>query len=356
MSAVLERPAPAGEREARLLLRATARARRTRRVVVNAVLAALAVGTVLLTLSVGEMSVGVGDVFATALGHGDDLSRLVLVEFRLPRVLMAALVGVAFALSGGLFQSVLRNPLASPDIIGISQGASVGAVVALLVLDLSGPMVSVGALVGAAVVAGTNLLLASRGGLSGHRFVLCGIALAFVATSVLSYVLTRVDARDAQTAMVWLSGSVSAADAEAYTRLALVLVVLVPLALVLGRPLGMLEMGDEAATALGVAAPRLRLAAILLGVALAAVATAAAGPVAFVALTAAPIARRLVADGRLSLVATALVGVVIMVVADLLAQHLIDGVQVPVGVVTGVIGGPYLIWLLASSRPLRRSA
>jgi iron complex transport system permease protein len=209
--------------------------------------------------------------------------------------------------------------------------------------------VPVAALAGAGAVAAANLALAWRGGITGHRFVLCGIGLAFMASSVLGYLLTRSDVRDAQAALVWLSGSVSSATWEGNARLALALVALVPVAL--APPLRMLALGDDAANALGVRAHRVRLLALVTGTALAAVATAAAGPVAFVALASAPVARRLVGDGRAALVPTAMVGITVVTASDFAAQHLLPGLEAPVGIVTGLVGGVYLIWLLATTTP-----
>lgn len=335
--------------------RRTQRRRRTRRLVVSVALLAGTVGSVVLALNHGEITVTPGEVLAVALGGGDEVSRLVLVEFRLPRILLAALIGIGFGLSGALFQSVLRNPLASPDIIGISQGATVGAVTGTVALGLtSGIAVQALAFAGALAVAVLNFLVAWRGGLTGQRFVLCGIALAFACTSAVGYLLTRTGVRDAQAAIAWMAGSVGSADYEVILRTAVALLVLVPAALWLASRLGMVEMGDDVASALGVSAGRVRVAAIGVGVLLAAVATAAAGPVPFIALTAAPIARRLVGDGRVALTHSALVGALIAVVADLVAQNALDGAQVPLGVITGLIGGPYLIWVLSLSQRARR--
>ena len=342
----------AAEHEATERLQRVAVRRRTRGVVVGTGLLLVTLAVVVVNLSVGDLPIPFRDVLATLVGRGDETSTLVLVEFRLPRLVLGALVGVAFGLAGGLFQSVLHNPLASPVIIGVTQGASVGAVGALLWLGPGGVAVAGGALLGAAVVAGLNVLLAWRGGVSGHRFVLCGIGLGFVASSVLGYLLTRSDVRNAQDALVWLSGSVGGATWEGNARLAVALAVLVPVALLLSSRLRMLGLGDDTAGALGVPVTRTRLTALGLGTALAAVATAAAGPVAFVALASAPIARRLVGDGRIALVPTALVGVAVVTASDFAAQHALPGLDVPVGLVTGLVGGGYLIWLLTSSRPL----
>ena len=324
--------------------------RRYRSVAVGTGLTLLTLCLLAITLSVGDVPLPLLRVLETLVGRGDETSTLVLIEFRLPRLVLGVLVGMSLGLSGALFQSVLRNPLASPDIIGITEGASVGAVYALLILGLGGVAVSVAALVGAAVVGGLNYALAWRNGVTGYRFVLCGVGLAFVAASILGYLLTRSDAREAQAALVWLSGSIASADWDGNARLAVALVVLVPAALALAPGLGMLGLGDDTASALGVPAQRVRLLALAVGTALAAIATAAAGPVAFVALASAPIARRLVGHGSLALIPSALVGVAIVTASDLVAQHLIPDVQVPVGIVTGVVGGAYLIWLLATAR------
>ncbi len=325
-----------------------------RRVLVVAGLVLAVLGVAFLGPVSGEAALSPAQLVDVVLGRGDVYAEFVLVQLRLPRLLLAVLVGAAFALAGGLFQSVLRNPLASPDIIGISQGASVGAVAATLLWGWTGLAVSGAAVVGALVVAGINLAVASGGGVSGFRFVLSGIGLAFVGSAVVNYLLTRSDVREAQVALHWMTGSVTSADYDSIRQLALVLVVLVPLGLGLARALEMLEMGDDSAAALGVRPVVVRCAALLLGVGLAAAATAVAGPIAFVALTAAPIARRLVGDGRVSFVATLLVGVLLVVLADHLAQHVLPRAM-PVGIITGLVGGPYLIWLLATS-PLTRGS
>lgn len=324
-----------------------ARMRRAHRV--ELALIAVALGVAALSLSLGAYSIPVGDVVRTLLGEGAPREEFVVLELRLPRLLLGALVGAALGMSGEIFQSVLRNPLASPDIIGVTAGASVAAVLALLVLGLGGVAVSAAAFGGALAVAGAIYMLAWRDGVSGSRFVLIGIAVAFMADAVLGYILTRADVRDAQTALVWMVGSLSGAGWDEISVVAVSLAVLVPAALALAGPLRALELGDDAARGLGVPAQAARLGLIATGVALAAVGTAAAGPVAFVAFVAGPIARRL-AGGASALVTTALVGIVVVTGADLVAQHLQPGgTQVPVGVVTGVVGAPYLLWLLASS-------
>jgi iron complex transport system permease protein len=339
---------------ARELVARTSRRRAARRTTVTAGLAVLTVAVTLVGLTTGDLALPLDRVVAVLTGNAERVDQLRL-EFRYPRMLLGLLVGAALGVSGALFQSVLRNPLASPDVIGISQGASVGAVIALTTLGLSGLPVALGALVGGLAVAALTAALAWRGGLTGYRFVLCGIGLAFLASSVVGYGLTRSRSEDAQRALRWVVGSTSAAELRTIVPLAVVCLLLVPAAVALSRSLGLLEMGDASAQALGVAPLRTRIVALLVGVGLASSAVAAAGPVAFVALVAAPIARGVVGDGRPAPLQAALVGMTVMSAADLLAEGWTAQVDVPVGVVTGLIGGPYLIWLMAGPASRRSS-
>lgn len=329
--------------------RTAGRSRRRRRGVVTSVLVVVCAVLAVLALMLGDFRLSAGEVLSVLAGGGDGAAVFVVRELRLPRTVLGVLVGVAFGLAGGLFQSVLRNPLASPDVIGISQGASVGAVAMLLGVGVTGPLVALSALGGGALVGLVLYAVAWRGGLAGYRFVLSGIGVAYMASSVLGYLLTRSRVDDAQAAIQWLAGSLGQATWQLNAVLAVSIAALLPLVVVLAPRLTVLLLGDDTAAALGVRTEWVRFGVIALGVALAAAGTAAAGPVAFVALTAAPIARRLLGDGSLGLVPSALAGVALVTGADAVAQHLLPAdLSVPVGIVTGVIGGPYLIWLLAT--------
>lgn len=332
-------------------LRVTRAHRRRRRLVVTLSLSTTAVVLTVTALMLGDVRLSAVEVLGSLLGGDDFVANLVVRELRLPRVVLGVLVGIAFGLAGALFGSVLRNPLASPDVIGVSQGASAGAVAALLLGGATGVAVPLAALAGGTTVSLLLYAVAWRGGMTGHRFVLSGIGVAYLCSSLIGYLLTRSDVREAQAALVWMTGSLSQADWGLVRMLALALAVLVPLVALVARGLGLLLLGDEQAGGLGLQPELTRAAVVALGVALACVATAAAGPVAFVAFVAAPVARRLLRDGGLGLVPSALVGVVLVTGADIIAQHLLPAdLSVPVGVVTGAVGGPYLIWLLASDR------
>ncbi|MEO9324095.1 iron chelate uptake ABC transporter family permease subunit [Nocardioides sp. C4-1] len=336
---------------AHLGLRTARRLRRRRYAVVTSALTAAVLALTFAALTAGPGDFTVAEVLQAIFSADPGRADFTVNEVRLPRFLLGVLVGIAFALAGALFQSVLRNPLASPDIVGVSQGASAGAVAALLGAGVTGVPVSLAALGGGLAVGVVLYAVAWRGGLTGHRFVLAGIGVAYVCAAVVGYLLTRSDVDQAQTALQWLAGSLSQNTWPLVSVLAVALLMLVPLVALVARPLQTLTLGDDQAAGLGARPELSRFAVIALGVALASVATAAAGPVAFVAFVSAPVARRMLGDGRLALLPAALVGVVMVVGADLVAQFLLPAdLRVPTGVVTGVVGGPYLIWLLATGR------
>jgi iron complex transport system permease protein len=324
--------------------------RRRERTVILVLLAAVIL-VAALSLAVGAYTVTLPELVATLLGQGDGKTNFIVLQLRLPRLTMAMLAGLAFAVAGALFQTLLGNELASPDLIGITGGASVSAVFAILILGLSGFAVSGFAFVGALVVATTIYLLSWRAGLAGYRFVLVGIGIAFMVQASLGYFLTRADVRDAQSALVWLVGSLSGTRWIDVAVAAIVIGVLVPLVAVLSRRLATLQLGDDTARGLGLRVDSSRVLVLAVAVGLAAAGTAAVGPIAFVAFVSAPLARRVVRTGSLALVPSALVGILLVTVADFVAQHLLPGgVQVPVGIITGAIGAPYLLWLLATRR------
>lgn len=327
---------------------------RTRTRVVVGVLAVLALVLAWLSLSV-DNEMAAGDLLRTLTGRGEGGENFVVFRLRLPRLLLGALVGAALALAGALFQTVLRNPLASPDILGVSGGASLAAATAILVGGLSGAVVSLAALGGAAAAAVAIYALAWRSGVSGYRFVLVGVGIAFLVNAGLGYLISRANVNDVREALVWMVGSLGTPAWTEVVGLAVVLVVLVPAVALLAPRLRVLQLGDDTAGGLGVPVEVTRLTVLAVAVALAAAATAFAGPVAFVAFVSAPVARRLLPTAGLALVPSALVGVALVLAADLTGQHLL-GLQVPVGIVTGVLGAPYLLWLLATANREGRGA
>jgi iron complex transport system permease protein len=321
---------------------------------VGVVLGALLIVVGAISLTLGDAGVAPKDVLAALVGRGDRLTSFVILELRLPRLLAAALVGASLGVSGALIQSVARNPLASPDIIGITASASAVGSVALVWFGLTGFALSGVVLVGTLLAATLIYALAWRRGVSGYRFVLVGIGFAAIASGVVSYVLTTADLSDVQSALVWITGSLNTIDGLSLGVLAAGGLVLIPCALLLARPLAALGLGDDTAAAVGVRAERTRLLVVAVAVALAAVAVSVAGPIGFVAFLAAPIARRLVGRGSLALGSSALVGALVLVLSDVAAQFAVPGVVFPVGVVTGLIGAPALLWLLARTNRIGR--
>jgi iron complex transport system permease protein len=319
-----------------------------RAVALSSVLVALLLVAFAWSISVGEFPIPLGDVVGELVGWGgSDDSDFIIRTLRLPRALTAVLVGAAFGLSGQVFQRMVHNPLASPDILGVASGAAAAAVFAIVMLEAGSTVVTQYAIGGSIVTVALIYVLAIKKGLSSYRLVLIGIGITAMLDSVIAYLLTRAEIFEAQRATVWLTGSLNGRGWEYVRPMTAVMMVLVPVTLLAARQLRALELGDDTARGIGVGVRRSKLVLSLSGAALAAVATAAAGPVGFVALVSPQIARRLVGGHSLGLVPAALVGALIMVFADLVARRMFAPVELPVGVVTAIVGAPYLLWLLA---------
>lgn len=321
------------------------RARHRRHATASVVLGTLLLVLAAVALMVGNTFYGPGEVIRVILGETVPGASYSVGELRLPRTVLAVLAGACFGIAGVAFQTLLRNPLASPDIIGIAEGASAAAVVGIVVLSVSGPLVSVMALAGALLTAIAIYLLSNKGGFAGTRLILIGIGVAAMLQSIISYVLSRAAQWDIQTAMLWLTGSLNSASWDRIAPLAIACLVILPLMFSQGRALGMLQLGDDSAAGLGLRVNGTRLLFILGAVALLAFATAATGPIAFVAFMAGPIAARITGPGANLLLPSALVGAALVLAGDLIGQNLFDA-RYPVGVITGVLGAPYLIYLL----------
>ncbi len=319
---------------------------RARAIGVSVVLAVVGFVVFCVSISVGDFPIPLREVVATLLGNGDSDSDFIILTLRLPRALTAVMVGAAFGISGAIFQSLARNPLASPDFIGITYGASFAAVFTIVVLGQSGTLVSINAFVGAMASALAIYFLAFKNGVSPYRLILVGIGISYMLVAGVNYLLTRAELFEASRALVWLTGSLNGRGWEHVRPVGIALALLVPIAVLLTRSLRTLQLGDDAARGLGVRVERARVSLILIAVALIAVATASAGPVAFVALVAAPIARRLV-KAPLTIIPAALVGAVLVLVSDLIARRALAPTELPVGILTGLIGAPYLLYLLA---------
>jgi iron complex transport system permease protein len=319
---------------------------RTRAVVVCAAIGVLSAVIGCWSISVGDFPIPITDVVSTLLGGGTSEAQFIVGELRLPRVLTGLLVGAAFGMAGATFQSLARNPLGSPDIIGFDSGAALGAVVVIVVLGGSPAEVAAGAVIGGLLAAVAVYGLAWKRGVKAYRLVLVGIGVGFTFTAINSYLLVRADLVDLQRATVWLTGSLNGRTWDDVRLAAIALVVLGPLAVLAQRWLDRLELGDDLAAGLGVPVNAAKLTTIVVGVGLAALAVAAAGPIGFVAFVAGPIARRLTHSGGACIVPAAFVGALVVVAADLVARRIIAPTELPVGIMTSMLGAPYLIWLL----------
>jgi iron complex transport system permease protein len=330
----------------------------------TAILAAAVVVLFAVSVLLGSYTVTIPDFCKILFAHLTGGERIpgasfIVMENKLPRAVTGIMIGLAFGLAGALFQTLLRNPLASPDVIGISYGASAAAVLAIVVFGASGAAVSGAALGGALAVAAIIYAISSggamrgtnRGDAAGNRLILAGVGIAAALHAVVNFLMTRADIRTAADVLVWLNGSLNSANWDRAGLLALSLAVLVPAVVAIAGPLRILELGPDAAAGLGIRVGATRLALVVTAVSLAAVATAAAGPVSFVAFLAGPIARRF--TRKASLPAAALVGALIVLAADYVAANLapllLDGTVLPVGVITGALGAPFLLWLLVTA-------
>lgn len=319
-------------------------------------IAVLAVLTVLL-LSSGSLSLGLADVFATLVGQGDDATaERIILRVRLPRVLTAIIVGGALGMSGAIFQSISRNALGSPDIIGFTTGAATGAIVQIMLLD-AGPIETSAAAVLSGVLTAVAVFLLARKGRStdGYRLVLIGIGVGATLSGINTILLVSGDLDQAASAQLWLAGSLNTRTWSHVVPATIGFILVLPLAIAHARGLNLLEMGDDTARQLGVDAERTRLLMMMAAVGLTSVATAAAGPIAFIALAAPQLARRLSGSPDVPVMSGALTGMVLLLGADLTSQHFPINVHMPIGLTTGLLGGAYLLWLLVRRKSISRS-
>jgi iron complex transport system permease protein len=317
---------------------------------VGAGLLAVALAAAVVLVGTGDYAIAPADVLRTLTGHGTAGQEFIVRQLRLPRVVVALLVGAALGMAGAAFQTVARNPLGSPDVIGFGQGSAAGALTVIVLLHGSSYEVAAGAVAGGLLTGLAVYALAWKRGVQGYRLVLVGIGVSAVLAAVNSYLLVKANFVDVARAVVWITGSLDGRDWDQVWPLLAVCAVLMPVLLGRSRALRITEMGDDAASALGVRVERVRLVCVLAAVLLTAAATAAAGPIAFVALTAPQLARRLTRSPGVGLLPSALMGAALLVLADLAAQRAFGSGQVPVGVATGVLGGGYLLWLLVGER------
>lgn len=304
----------------------------------------------LYSLTLGDYGLGVADSLRRLTGDGgpseDYLGVYFVQSVRLPRVVCAVAVGASLAIAGRIFQTISGNPLGSPDVVGLSAGSATGALVAIIILGASPAATGTGALIGG-LVSGA-LVLACSGGtrVTGIRVVLVGIGCSAALRALNSLLVVKAPLEAAQRAQLWSAGSLNGVTFVRAFPLIVGLGVLGLSCACAATSIGLLAMGDDVATGLGVRVRVVRVSSIVSAIVLVALATAVAGPVAFVALSAPHIAARLCGGGGVGVVSSAVVGAALVLSADVVAQRIVAPAELPVGVVTGVLGGLYLLWIL----------
>jgi len=304
--------------------------------------------TAVIAVGLGKYHVAPMDVLSVLAGSNTSFDRVVVLQWRLPRMLMALLVGGALGLSGAIFQAVTGNALGSPEIVGVNFGAYTGALAVLATAGGGYYAVAGGAMIGGLVTAAVVYALSYRHGVAGYRLIVVGIAVGAVLNSVNQWIVIKLDHHTAVTAAVWQQGTLSGLTWLQVVPMTVCVALLISALVLLGPQLPVLQLGDDAAGALGLRPDRARAAYLVVGVGLVAAACAAAGPITFVALAAPQLARRLTGSPGVALVPAAVMGAVLLLVSDVIAQQLFRDNELPVGVVTVSLGGCYLIYLLVT--------
>lgn len=305
------------------------------------------VGCAVLALMTGSYHLSAAQVVSALTGGENALIYEVVVQWRLPRVAGALMFGAALGASGAVFQSLLRNPLADPGIIGFSQGSFTGALIVILLVNGTYLQLIGGALLGGIATALVVYLLAYRRGVQGFRLIVVGIGVSAMLGSLNTWLILKAELEEAMAAAVWGAGSLNGMSWARVGVGGACIAVLLVMAAMLNRPLRQMELGDDAAASQGVRVSPARLGLVLVGVALTATVTAAAGPIAFISLVAPQIGRRLARTAGITLAPAALVGALLCLASDYLAQH-VAPTPLPVGVITVMVGGTYLGYLLFS--------
>ncbi|MFE0018866.1 FecCD family ABC transporter permease [Mesorhizobium sp. NPDC059054] len=313
-------------------------------------LTGLALG--ILLLGTGTLHLTPSEVVGSLFGAGSNpTAERIVMRIRLPRMVTAMLVGASLGMAGAIFQSLSRNALGSPDIIGFTTGAATGALLQIVLFDAGPLAVSVAAFASCIATAVAVLLLSMKNGATGgYRLVLVGVGVGAILSGINTILLVKGGLDQAAAAQLWLAGSLNTRTWAHVIPAAIGFAALVPVIVLNARRTTLLEMGDDTASQLGVTPERTRLTMVMAAVSLTAIATAAAGPIAFVALAGPQLARRLTSSPDVPLVSGALMGTVLLLLADLISQRAPLQVNMPVGLTTGMLGGVYLLWLLTRKR------
>ncbi len=299
-----------------------------------------------LVLSTGQLKTTISELSQVFFGEGDAFLTTVILEWRLPRLTSSLLFGCALGVSGALFQSLIRNPLGSPDVIGFNTGAYTGALIVIILIGGNDFQIAFGAIAGGIICAVVVYLLAFKQGVEGFRLIIIGIGISAMLSAFNTWLMVSSSLETAMSAALWGAGSLNGLSWDKVAPSFIFIMFALLAAVVLARKMNILEMGDDSANMLGIDSERTRQLAMLFGVILTAAVTATTGPISFISLVAPQLAKKLTKQGGVSIIPSALMGAMLLTLSDFAASNLFAPNQLPVGMVTISIGGVYLIYLL----------
>ena len=319
--------------------------RRRHFIMMTSVLAVISLALCCTMLMLGNTIYSIQDVIRVLFGEEVKGASFAVGRIRLPRMIAGVFAGFAFGAGGYIFQTMLRNPLANPNVIGVTAGSSAAAVFGIIVLHASTTVVSIASVIGGLTTVLVIYVLSKGSSFSIGRLILIGIGIQAMLNAVISYLMLIGNEHDIPSAMRWLSGSLNGSKMDNLYPLIITVIIFAPIIILFARRLEMLELGEQAATSLGVETDKTRLILIISSVLIIALATATTGPIAFVAFLSGPIAKKLVGVGFSGIIPAGLIGIILVLGADLIGQFAFVA-RYPVGVITGILGAPYLIYLL----------
>lgn len=319
--------------------------RKMRWSIMNVLLASVLLILCIVALAIGNKVYSLRTILSVFSGENIQGATFAIYTLRLPRMLAGLLAGIAFGIAGSTFQTMLRNPLASPDIIGVTSGTSIATVFCILVLKIGGTVVSTVSVLSGLTVAALIYILSKGASFSGGRLIIIGLGIQAMLSSSISFLLLRASQYDVPGAMRWLSGNLNGIRLTTIPSLATVVLLFSTIIMIQGNVLRILELGEHSAITLGVKTNYSRILLLVSAVFLLAFATSTTGPIAFVSFLSGPIANQIVGKGQSNELSAGLVGGILVIASDLIGQYAF-GTKFPVGIITGLIGAPYLLYLL----------
>ncbi|MDO5717712.1 MAG: iron ABC transporter permease [Tissierellia bacterium] len=317
--------------------------RRKNTIIITFVLTILMLILAITMLMYGNKLYSISTVIKVLTGQDIENAGFVIRKLRLPRMIAGILSGMALGIAGNTFQMMLRNPLASPDVLGIASGSSAAAVFCILILGMSGINVSIISIICGLITSLLIFLLSREGKYIGGKIILIGIGFQTVYTSIIMFILSKSNEYDIPKALRWLNGNLDNVKGEYLPYLFVVHIIFSAIILLNEKKLQILELGDEKSLSLGLDIKKSKFILMISSVLMISFAISITGPILFVAFLAGPIARQIVGKSNSSTIAAAMVGAIIVLSSDLIGQYLF-ATRYPVGVITGAIGTPYLIY------------